>query len=269
MTKTMQTQRCEIRVQACSHQRVYIGPSWSRFLAGLLFCFVCAMSAQADVTYIGNCQSIACTPTGGQLLSSATFSLSGSTLTVTLSNNSPSDVLTPLDVLTAVLFNTTHTLTPMSASLGGSTVSYGSIGNAGDGWGYASGLSAHGKNSGISSVNDFAGLSQSDFSPNSQNLGGLDYSILSVGDNAATGTDGVTGQGPLVKHTVQFTFAVADGFSLDELGNSVVFQYGTSLSDPSCVGNISGQVPDEAPVTELLACSSLFFAVLVRRFGWK
>src|SRR5215831_19077096 len=90
----------------------------------------------------------------GTHAASALFSLTGTTLDVTLTNTSAFDVLEPTDVLTGLFFDTSsatgHTLTPVSASLNGSTAFYASLSNVGDGWGYASGVSANGKNSAIS-----------------------------------------------------------------------------------------------------------------------
>src|SRR5262245_45706020 len=121
----------------------------------------------------------------GSLSAQADFSLVGSTLTVTLTNTSQSDVLVPTDVLHAVFFNTSHTLTPVSASLNGSTVYYGSIANnVGEGWQYAIPANGpvQGKNAGISA----AGLGK--FGPygnfyngTTVKLGGLNYGILSAG----------------------------------------------------------------------------------------
>jgi hypothetical protein len=183
----------------------------------------------------------------GSLAASADFSLSGSTLTVTLTNTSTADVLVPTDVLTGVYFNTSHTLTPVSASLNGSSVVYGSINNVGDGWGYASGVSADGENSAISATGAVNGLGHSNFSGADNALQGLDYGILSAGDDPATGNTGVTGHGPLIDDSVQFTFTVAPGFSLSELGNSVVFQYGTQLSETHFSGS-NGSTPDVSVV---------------------
>jgi hypothetical protein len=87
----------------------------------------------------------------GNLSASADFS--GSTLTVALTNTSSAEVLAPATVLTGVVFNTTYTLTPVSPSLNGSGVFYGSIVNkVGEGHQYLSGVSARGKNSGISAA---------------------------------------------------------------------------------------------------------------------
>jgi hypothetical protein len=70
---------------------------------------LCPLAARADVTYVG---------VNGSLAASATFSLSGITLTVTLTNTSTSDVLVPTDVLTSAWFDSAKTLTPVSVSLG-------------------------------------------------------------------------------------------------------------------------------------------------------
>jgi hypothetical protein len=66
-------------------------------------------------------------------------------LTVALPNTSSAEVLAPATVLTGVFFNTTYTLTPVSPSLNGSGVFYGSIVNkVGEGHQHLSGVSARG-----------------------------------------------------------------------------------------------------------------------------
>jgi len=90
-------------------------------------------------------------------------------------------------------------------------------------------------------------------------LQGLDYGILSAGDNPATGHAAATGGGPLVKDTILFTLTTASGFTLSDLSGTVVFQYGTALTDT----HDTGTVP-EPPVTVLLACSKLLFGGLLR-----
>src|SRR5262245_22473464 len=79
----------------------------------------------------------------GSLSDSGRFTLSGSNLTVQLTNTSSADVLDPTDVLTGIGFNlNSGTLTPVSASVGSSTVYYGSFQNAvGEGWRYNTGVS--------------------------------------------------------------------------------------------------------------------------------
>lgn len=224
-----------------------------------VMCLALAFSGDAAanaVTYSGS---------SGSLSASATFDLTGNTLSVTLVNTSLTDVLLPADVLLAVFFDTANTLTPVSASLDGSTVFYGSLTNVGDGWEYKNGINAHGKNSGIGAAG-FGVLGQSNFSASHQNLGGLNYGILSPGDNSNTGNNGVKGHGPLIKNEVQFVLTTPNGFSLDQLGDSVVFQYGTSLDEPSFSGTLQ-TTPTPEPSTLGLAGSGLltFFMGLRRR----
>jgi len=141
-------------------------------------------------------------------------------------------------VLTGLFFNTTNPLTPVSASLNGSSVLYGSlVNNVGEGWQYKSGVSAQGKNSGISATGlGIFGPTGNFFAPG-QILNGLNYGILSAGDNTGTGNAGVTGHGPLSKNSVAYTLTANAPFSLSELGSTVVFQYGTSTTEPPLTGS--------------------------------
>ena len=205
-----------------------------RSLVSALFVMFVALawtsSSQAlSITYSGS---------NGNLSASALFSLTGSTLNITLTNTSSSDVLVPTNVLTGVFFNTTNTLIPVSASLNGSSVFYSSIvNNVGEGWQYKSGVSAQGKNSGISAAGlSIFGPSGNFFSPG-LNLNGLNYGILSAGDNTGTGNGGITGHGPLIKNSVAYTLTANTPFSLSELGSTVVFQYGTSTTEPNFTGS--------------------------------
>jgi hypothetical protein len=171
----------------------------------------------------------------GDLSASAYFDLIGNTLTITVTNNSTADVLLPTDVLTGVFFNTAHSLTPVSASLNGSSVFYGSIVNSvGEGWQYQAFATnaAQGKNAGISAAGlGLFGPNGNFYSGSNPNLQGLSYGLLSAGDNSATGNSGVTGKGPLIKNSVIFTLNAGNGFSLSDLGETIVFQYGTDLSE--------------------------------------
>jgi hypothetical protein len=212
-----------------------------------------AAPSRADLIFSGS---------SGSQSASAQFDLTGNTLTVTLTNTSLADTLVPTDVLTGLFFNTTHALTPVSASLGGSRVFYGTLTNVGDGWGYGTSLSADGKNSAISATGAVPGLGMSNFSAASNALDGLPYGILTAGDNPATGNGGVTGHGPLIKNSVTFTLTAPAGFSLSELGNSVVFQYGTSLSETSFPSGPGGPFVVSVPVPPgavLLAVGSCLF----------
>jgi hypothetical protein len=204
--------------------------------SGALVFGLCSPAAYGDFIYTGS---------SGNLAATVDFGLSGNTLTVTLNNTSSANCLVPTDVLTGVFFNTTHALTPVSASLNGSTVWYGTLSNVGDGWGYASGVNAHGNNSAISSTGAVNGLGHSNFSGANNALDGLDYSILSAGFQFGTGQNqGITGHGPLIQDSVQFTLNASSGFSLSELGDTVTFQYGTSLSEPNYTGTLQPAVPE-------------------------
>ncbi len=148
---------------------------------------------------------------------------------------------------------------------------YGTITNAASGYGYYSGLAGgvHGMNDGLTAMGFGIGSGHSNFpGGGNTNLDGLDYGILSAGDNPATGNGGVTGGGPLVKNAVVFTLTTASGFTVSDLSSTVVFQYGSALTDTGYTGNLQGRVP-EPPVNALLACSTLLFGGFLRRVRWS
>ena len=213
---------------------------------------------------IGNQAAIADDETfsfsSGSYAASADFALSGSTLTVTLTNMSAPNPVDQSGVLTGVFFNSSG-LTPLSASLNGSTVVDGSlVNNVGEGWTYQSGVSAQGMNSGISA----AGLgifSQANFfSPPVTPLDGVNYGILSAGYTG--GSTGFTNGGPYIDNSILFTLTAPTGFNLGELGSSVVFQYGSALTEPSFTGT-PPSVPE--PSVMLLLGFGMVGLVSVRR----
>jgi hypothetical protein len=201
---------------------------------GLAFCGLLAavpnVSAKADVLFNSG-------------IATANFSLSGSTLTVTLTNTNTADVLVPNDILTGVFFSAgTATLTPVSATVpGGSAIAYcaacAGVTNVGGEWAYAAGLAGSltlsgGGDRGISSVGlglfgnaNFGGA----------NLAGPDavdgdqFGILSAGDNLATGNAGVTNSGGQIKNAVVFVLTVVGSLTEGQIGN-VFFQYGSVLN---------------------------------------
>jgi hypothetical protein len=179
------------------------------------------------------------------------------TLKVTLTNTSSSDVLVPVDVLTAVFFDIPgFSLTPVSALLnGGSTVLFGPTngGNMGGEWAYEEGLSgAPGSaNRGISS-SGYGLFGDSNFNGPSLHdpdaVDGLQYGITSLGDDPATGNTPVTGGNManpvgLIKNSVVFTLTYGSG-SLDlSKISKVSFQYGTGLNEPNVPGEPNGPPP--------------------------
>ncbi|MBX3402648.1 MAG: hypothetical protein KF699_04460 [Phycisphaeraceae bacterium] len=198
-----------------------------------------AANASADVTARGGASSLDAT---------VIFQRSGSDLMVTLLNSSSADVLSPEDVLTGVFFNISGPTVPLvaqSAALSeGSMVRWGDSemgGGVGGEWAFRAGLSGApgGATYGISA----AGLGlfgPHDAFPGANLFGqngpqGLDYGLLSAGDNPLTGNTPVTGQFPLIQSGVVFTLSgLPEDFELGAIGN-VWVQYGTSLSEPSYV----------------------------------
>ncbi len=174
------------------------------------------------------------------------FSTVGDRLHITLTNSSTGDVLVPSDVLTGVFFDISGpalALSRESAVLGeGSQVHWGSAemgGGVGGEWAYRAVLEGApaGADYGISA----AGLGL--FGPHDSFPGanldgqngpqGLNFGLLSAGDNTLTGNSPVTGGTPLVQSSVVFTLSgLPAGFDLGSIGN-VTFQYGTSLGEPS------------------------------------
>jgi hypothetical protein len=219
--------------------------------------------AQADTTetFTGTCGTPTTTcgdSTHGNVLSaSASFDLSGTTLTVTLDNTSTDPVVVPTDVLTGVFFDlNAGTLTNGSAALsagskalnGDGTVDNGVV--VGDYWGYASGVSAHAENFAISATGAVNGLGHANFGDGSalQGVGGGNVSGI-----ASNANGGVTGKGPYFDSSVVFTFTTSSGFTLSDLGSGVVFQYGTALSDTSFNGTKQPTPVPEASTVDLLA----------------
>ncbi len=220
----------------------------------------------------------------GALAAAVTFDIvAGSRLQVVLSNTAMSDVLVPADVLTGVYFGGVGALVPQSAVLrAGSTVVYGVGGQPAGGvvggeWGY-SGTTAgvpHGGTAALMSTGALSGLGHPNF-PGSNlagpdGLGGLQYGLLSAGDDVATGNGGITGSGGLVRNAMVFTFTgLPDGFSLDRLGN-VSFQYGTSMSEPilragaPSSGGVAATVTPEPATMALLGAAMVGLGLMRRR----
>jgi PEP-CTERM motif len=239
-------------------------------LMGAAIVGLSATSALASITFTGSSSSYP------DLNASAEFDTSGTDLIVTLTNTSLADVLVPSDVLTAVFFSLggNPSLTRTSAILNsGSSVYYDSDGQPAGGvvggeWAYKSGLSAPGgatagiSSSGLTSTSNandglfgppdlFPGNDlQSPTSPD-----GVQYGLLSAGDDTGTGNGGITGSGGLIKNSVIFTLSgLPANFDLASITN-VSFQYGTDLTEPNIPGTPGppgGTTPVPEPATMVL-----------------
>lgn len=185
----------------------------------------------------------------GSRAASASFSASGSDLSVTLTNTSLFDVTQPDQILTGVFWDSTVALSLMkiSAKLGdGSEVFFDSApagGDVGGEWAFKADLSgaAGGADYGISS----SGLGL--FGPGDRfgtvnldgpkSIGGMEYGIVPMADNKLTGNSAVTGSNPLIQDQVVFLFSgLAANADPNAIINNVWFQYGTSLSEPAIQG---------------------------------
>lgn len=211
-----------------------------------------------------NADSITFAGSLGGLSASVEFLSSGTNLTVTLTNTSAGDVLVPANVLTGVFFTSTDTtLARVSALLGGgSTVFYDAGGQPAGGivggeWAYTTGvnLGGYGANSVISS----AGLGivgPGDLFPGPDldppaSPNGVNYGILSAGDNTGTGNGGITGSGGLIQNQVVFTLGGWGGGNASTAISGVTFQYGTALDEGHYTGNCTiGCTPPTQPVPE-------------------
>lgn len=241
--------------------------------AALLLGLVLMLSAVPAAAYTISFSS-------GGLAAQVDFTVVGGNLQVVLTNTSAGDVLVPANVLTALFFdiNGIGPLTPISALItAGSTVFYGSFpagGNVGGEWAYGSGLGGApgGATEGISS-SGFGLFGASNFGgPDLDPPGavdGLNWGIVSAGDNSATGNTGVTNN-PLVKNSVTFVLSGIPGGFNPSAGNvfNVAFQYGTSLTEPSsgCVGpSCFPTITPEPSTLAMLAVGLLGLAGAARR----
>jgi len=183
----------------------------------------------------------------GTLAASATFENSGTDLVITLANTSTFDVLVPADVMTALFFDVDGpalTLTPVSAILGaGSVVHFGGTDPGdvvGGEWEYEDSFgdpAPHGAAYGISSAG-FGLFGSGAMFPGSNlegpaSVDGLQYGIVSAGDNPATGNAPVTGDNALIQNEVVFTLSgLPVDFDVNRI-STVNWQYGTGLDEPN------------------------------------
>jgi hypothetical protein len=227
---------------------------------------VSAGVARADlVTFAGS---------SGNLAASASFSLSGTTLTVTLSNTSMADVLAPADVLTGLFFSTgTHVLSPVSAIVAtGTTVWFGPDGggNVGGEWAYEKSKGISSSGFGIFGDSNFNG-SELQGPEKSNAVDGVQYGITSAGDNSTTGNKAVTETNALIHNVVVFTLSTPSNFLLSDIDvTGVSFQYGTGLSEPNFPGVLQDHTtPTPIPGALILLGPALLGLVGFRKRIWK
>jgi hypothetical protein len=176
------------------------------------------------------------------LAASVTFSVTGSTLTVTLGNIGQANVvgnsIPPTDVLTALYFNTPSgvTLTPTSASVGaGSTLfNPGNFPNntiEGE-WGYNTGSGAGGFNSGIGSsgLDIFGKGNFGCGAPGNlcDNIDGFPWGLVPTSYSGQK-IDGQTTP-TVIANTAVFVLSIVGTFNLSSL-TDVRFQYGTATNE--------------------------------------
>lgn len=216
----------------------------------------------------------------GNLAASADFQLSGTTLTIVLTNTTTADTGANADLLSGVFWDLGGSSSIISADSvflhNGSTMtqdgatSPGNVfvdltaafgGDVSGEFGYATNIQ-----SGFSGA-----FNGADFGINSSGLGpfgstsvigstNLDGPVSPNGGNfgiAGAGTVSLSPNFPFIINTaantggsVIMTLTVATGFSLDDIGN-VGFQYGTSICEPFLNGDNCAPIPEPASLTLL------------------
>ena len=252
-----------------------VSRQWRRILmAGVLGCCVAVggagVSMAATYTY-------SFTDSSGTHAATAVFKFdegcfdekSPGTLTIELTNNSTAAVLSGADVLLGLFFSTDVTLLPSGGSAvvpPGSTAIGGTPPiDPGDGWQVKSGISiSNGSktyNSGIAGAGYGVFGPDGNLGPNPLNLDGSDYGI--VGKGPLNGNGSV--KFPIFRNQVEFTIPYSGCFKI--LSDTVLFQYGTDLSEPSFPGTEINSVPE--PTSFLLIALGAGMLALQRSLRGK
>jgi hypothetical protein len=208
----------------------------------------CAAALAVGLAFSANA-AVSFNFSSGTRAASVTFDVVAGQLEVTLTNTSTFDVLVPTDVLTAVFFNYNGgslALTPVSAKIAAGSALTGTLpgtptdpppNGIGGEWAYGSALSGapFGLKDGISStgLGLFGSGNFGDGNlqgPNS--VDGLQYGIVSAGDNPATGNGGVLGEA-FIKNSVVFRLSgLPMNFDLSKI-DGIGFLSGTALNEPT------------------------------------
>jgi hypothetical protein len=230
----------------------------SRYFTGFL-----AALALLGVSSTANATAVFSGSSNG-LSASASFTISGNTLTILLTNtDSPTGGGAPdvsSEVLTGLFFNLgTATFTPVSAT----TYTNGSIIQTdncdlspcagqtvvGGEWGYASGGASwfSGTTQGIGSAGTlgshtkFGGTNYE--GPPNGSLNGIEFGIVPDGWTEDQGNNALDAEA-LIEGTVQFVLEIPTGVTLQESDiKNVYFTYGTSTSEPKFKGGTTTATP--------------------------
>lgn len=226
--------------------------------------------------------AITVTATSGALKAEAGFTVSGSTLTLVLTNSASGSVSQPNQVLMGAFFNLPSgvTLTPVSAAItsgsfgvDGADGSLLAISNLGGNWGFSSSVSygtlgTNGVSASGLSVNNGPGLfGQGSFGLPAANLGGADYGLVPAG---FTGSQPLGNNDPLINKSVTFSFSFTGALTENYFSTSpanVSFQYGTSPTETNIRppgGNTPG-VPDSGSTLALGGIALIAIGFFSRR----
>ncbi len=213
----------------------------------------CALAMVMSLGTAASAAPVVYTFVSGDRAARAAFEMDGSDLVVTLTNTSAFDVDEPSDNLTAVFFATSASsaFDPVSAVLGDNAyVVHGPQPAGGDvsgEWAYAklgheSGMTWHGISS--TGLNLFGPKDRFDTSMNlagPSNVGGMEYGIVSAGDDPNTGNAPVTGDNPFIKNEVVFRLTnLPANFDPSFDIKSLIAVYGTTLNDAAKESMIRG-----------------------------
>ena len=226
--------------------------SWFGLITILTFAWLAPRADAAPTTFSN---------TANGLSASATFTISGDTLTILLTNTDTAvgggAAQNSANVLSGLFFNLGATLAPVSALLpGGSSIIQ--TGNCdvnncvgktdvGGEWSYASGGASWlaGTNQGISSSGYLNNnTSSGNFGTAATNyqhpdaLNGIEFGIVPDGWVAGSGNPGLDSNA-LIEGSVQFVLTGVAGLTEQDIKN-VYFTYGTSAREGTLVGTTSG-----------------------------
>jgi hypothetical protein len=215
----------------------------------------CIASALAAASFAASAEPIVFTasgvgPGGAPLAASASFDITGNTLTIVLSNIAGDNPAQDVDgsTLTGLFFDLTGNplLTPLSAALsaGSSIVNPGACSNgcagspslAGE-FGYATGVFPGGADHGIANagylttglsgnIGNFNGGAAGTDLDGPSSLDGINFGIISNADGFDP--NGGLSSEPLIRNSVTFTLSGVSGLTASDISH-VSFQYGSEL----------------------------------------